>query len=110
MTRVEAVELPGGTHLEIPDEPVDVRDALRAALASGADWRDGFGEDACIGVWLWAGWRPALEPLGCSREAFVDLVTDSACSLAEWLAGTRSWSRYAGELADRAGRMVAAAR
>ena len=106
MTRVEAVELPGGMFLEIPDEPVDLRVAMRDALASGADWREGLGDGTCVGVWLWAQWRPALEPLGCSREDFVELVVASGRSVGEWLSGSQSWPTFAGELAGRVGRRL----
>ena len=98
---VEAVELPGGTFLEIPDEPDDLRAAMRDALAAGANWREGLGEGTCVGLWLWAQWRPALEPLGCSREDFVEVVAASGRGIGEWLAGDRSWSSYAGDLARR---------
>ena len=110
MTRVEAVELPGGMFLEIPHEPVDLRVAMHDALASGADWREGLGDGTCVGVWLWAQWRPALEPLGCSREDFVELVIASGRSVGEWLSGSQSWSTFAGELAGRVGRRLLAVR
>ena len=51
---VEAIELPGGTFLEVPDEPDDLRNAMRDALAGGADWRHGLGDGTRVGVWLWA--------------------------------------------------------
>ena len=65
---------PSVPHLEIPAEPVELRDGLREALLNGGDWRAGFSDDICVGVWLWSIWQPTLEPGGCSREDFVDIV------------------------------------
>ena len=62
----------GGPRLDVPEEPEELRIALRDELLAGGDWRTGFSDDICIGVWLWARWQPALEPAGCSREDFVD--------------------------------------
>ena len=67
-------EVEGGPRLELPEEPVDIKTALRDALLDGQDWREGFSDDICVGLWLWRQWRPALEPDGLSREEFVDAV------------------------------------
>ena len=67
----------GGPRLEIPEEPEDLRMSLRDALLAGEDWRAGFSDDLCVGVWLWSRWQPALEPVGCSREDFVEIVVST---------------------------------
>ncbi len=59
--------------LEFPEEPEELRIGLRDALLAGGDWRDGFSDDICIGVWLWSRWQPVLEPAGCAREDFVEI-------------------------------------
>ena len=65
-------EVEGSPRLELPEEPVDLKRELRDTLLSGADWREGFRDDICIGLWLWGHWQPALEPFGLSREEFID--------------------------------------
>ena len=71
--------------MELPEEPVDIKIGLRDALLEGRDWRDGFSDDICIGVWLWSWWRPALEPGGMGREEFVDAVIADRRELWLWL-------------------------
>ena len=57
---------PGGSMpmLEFPSEPEELRIGLRDALLAGGDWREGFSDEICIGVWLWSRWQPVLEPGG----------------------------------------------
>jgi len=92
---------PSVPHLEIPAEPVELRDGLREALLNGGDWRAGFSDDICVGVWLWSIWQPTLEPSGCSREDFVDIVIANRRELWLWLLGDRRWEQYASGLAGR---------
>jgi len=91
----------GAPPLELPPEPEGLRVGLRDALLGGGDWLAGFSDDICVGVWLWGRWRPALEPAGCTREEFVDIVVANRRELWLWLVGDRRWEQYATGLAGR---------
>jgi hypothetical protein len=91
----------GARLLEFPPEPEDLRTGLRDALLAGDDWREGFSDDICIGVWLWSHWQPALEPAGCTREDFIDIVVAGRRELWLWLLGDRRWDQYVSGLAGR---------
>ena len=95
-----------GLRLEAPEEPEDMRVALRDAVLAGADWREGFSDDVCVGVWLWARWQPALEPAGMGREAFIDVIVDYRRELWLWLMGERQWGEFVSGLAGRAARRM----
>jgi hypothetical protein len=103
-------EMEGGPRLEIPDEPVDIRDALREALLNGQDWRDGFSDDICFGLWLWGHWCSSLEPDGLSREEFVDTVIAYRREMWLWLIGDRQWLPFITGLAGRISRRLPALR
>ncbi len=90
--------------LAVPEEPEELRDGLRQVLLDGGDWREGFSDDVCIGVWLWSRWQPVLEPAGCSREQFVDVVVATRRELWLWLLGDRRWEQYVTGLAGRVAR------
>jgi hypothetical protein len=104
MSVVEPVE---GLRLEHPEEPVDMQRGLRDAILGGANWRDGFADDICVGVWLWERWRPALEPAGMDREAFIDVIVGYRRELWLWLMGERGWSPLVSGLAGRVARRLA---
>jgi len=97
----ERNEATQGPSLEFPEEPEDLRVGLRDALLAGGDWREGFSDDICIGVLLWSLWQPVLEPAGCSREEFVDIVKADRRELWLWLLGDRRWEQYVSGLAGR---------
>ena len=103
MSTVEPVE---GVRLAYPAEPTEMRDALRDAVVGGADWREGFADEICFGVWLWECWRPTLEPAGMSREAFVDVVVSYRREVWLWLAGERAWEQLLPGLAGRVARRL----
>jgi len=105
---VTVFEVEGGPRLELPGEPEDLKAGLREALLDGQDWRAGFSDDICIGVWLWRSWRPALEPAGMSRERFVEIVTDNGRELWLWLMGERQWTQFVTALAGRVCRRLPA--
>ena len=88
------------------DEPMEMRNGLRQALLEGADWREGFSNDVCIGVFLWERWRPALEPAGMDREAFIDIVIGYRRELWLWLMGERRWDEFNAALAGRVNRRL----
>jgi len=102
------IETAGGVNLEQLAEPTEMRKGLREALLAGADWREGFSSDICIGVLLWEKWRAALEPAGMDREAFVDVVIDYGRELWLWLMGERRWEEYLSGLAGRVSRRLPA--
>jgi hypothetical protein len=94
-------EVEGGPRLELPEEPVGIKNGLRDALLEGRNWRDGFSDDICFGVWLWGHWCSALEPDGMSREEFVDIVVGYRRELWLWLIGDRQWLPFVTGLAGR---------
>ncbi len=99
-------EVEGGSRLEVPEEPVEIRVALRDAVLGGQDWRDGFSDDVCLAVWLWQRWQPTLEPCGFSREEFVDAVVGYRREIWLWLMGERKWLPLVTGLAGRVLRRV----
>jgi hypothetical protein len=103
---MSVVEPAEGLRLDHPEEPVEMRDALRDALLAGSDWREGFSDDICVGVWLWERWRPALEPVAMDREAFVDVIISYRRELWLWLMGERSWDQCVTGLAGRVARRL----
>ena len=98
-----------GVRLDLPDEPVDMRDRLRDAVLDGATADDTFGDDACVGLWLWLHWRPTLEPLGMDREGFIDVITGYRRELWLWLVGDRRWEQFLDGLGGRVARRLPAA-
>jgi len=101
-------EAPHGPLLEFPEEPEALRIGLRDALLAGEDWRDGFSDDICIGLWLWSRWQPVLEPAGSTREDFVETVMSTRRELWLWLLGDRRWDQYVTGLAGRVVRRLPA--
>ncbi len=101
-------EAEGAPRLELPEEPVEIKEGLREALLAGKKWRDGVSDEMCIVLWLWGRWRPALEPCGLGREEFVDLVIADRRELWLWLMGDRQWFPYVTGLAGRVVRRLPA--
>jgi hypothetical protein len=101
MSDVAVFEVDGGPRLELPEEPLDLKAGLLDAVLNGQNWRDGFSDDICIGIWLWSRWQPALEPNGLSREDFVDQVIGDKRELWLWLMGERQWIQFLSGLAGR---------
>jgi hypothetical protein len=95
-----------GAHLEHIDEPIEMRDGLREAVLDGADWREGFSNDICLGLLLWERWRPSLEPVGMDREAFIDVVIGYGRELWLWLMGERQWEEFLSGLQGRVHRRL----
>jgi hypothetical protein len=105
MTMLEPAE---GVRLALPEEPEDLRRELRDTVLAGEDWREGFSDDICVGVWLWEQWRPTLEPAGMDREAFLDIVTGYGREVWFWLLGDRQWLPFVEGLAGRVARRLPA--
>ncbi len=103
---VTLVELAPGVRLDLPEEPAGLKEGLRTALLDGQDWREGFTDDICIGLWLWGEWQPALEPLGMTRDDFVEVVVGYHRELWLWLIGDRVWDQFVVGLAGRISRRV----
>jgi hypothetical protein len=95
-----------GLILDSPDEPVEIKKGLRESMLAGSDWRSGFRDEICIGVWLWERWRPALEPRGMDRESFIDVVVAHGRELWLWLMGERTWEQFLPSLAGRVARRL----
>jgi hypothetical protein len=106
VANVTVFEVEGGPRLELPDEPMDLKTGLRDALLDGQNWRAGFSDDICIGLWIWSRWQPALEPEGLSREDFVDVVVADQRELWLWLMGERPWIQFLAGLAGRVARRL----
>ncbi len=95
---VELFDAAGVALLELPDEPADLKEKLRL-LATAPD---GVGAQvSCVGVWLWERWQPALEPLGYTRDQFVDEVVRTHREQVLWVRGERQWDHYVTGLAGR---------
>jgi hypothetical protein len=92
-----------GITLELPEEPVELRSALRDALLDGKQWRDGLDDDLCIGRWLWERWGLSLEHEGLDRDGFFDALEANRRELWLWLVGERQWVQF---LEGQAGRIV----
>ncbi len=101
-------EVEGALRLELPEEPVDIKERLRDALLAGQKWRDGFSDEICIVLWLWGWWRPALEPCGMGREEFVDALVADRREVWLWLMGERQWFPFITGLAGRIARRLPA--
>ncbi len=99
-------EVEGSPAWSSPTNRSTCRRELRDTLLSGANWREGFSDDICIGLLLWRAWQPALEPLGFSREDFIDSVVAYRRELWLWLMGDRGWIPYVTGLAARVIRRV----
>jgi hypothetical protein len=92
--------------LEVPPEPVEMREWLRQTVLSGEDPRDDLSNDVCLGVWLWDRWRCSLEPAGCDRESFVDLAIAYGREIWLWIIGERRWEQCVEGLAGRVERRL----
>ncbi len=92
-----------GITLELPEEPVELRSALRDALLDGRQWRDGLDDDLCIGRWLWERWGQSLEHQGLDRDGFSDALVANRRELWLWLVGERQWVQF---LEGQAGRII----
>ena len=87
--------------LELPDEPVALRETMRHAVLGGADWEESFGAELGVGDALWRAWGAQLEAGGMDRAAFAAVVNGYRRELWFWLLGDRIWSQVATGLAGR---------
>ena len=92
--------------LEMPVEPLELRDWLRQTVLSGGDPREDISEGVCLGVLLWERWRSSLEPAGMDREMFVDVVESYGRELWLWIIGERRWEQCVEGLVGRVARRI----
>ncbi len=92
------VDAAGVARVAIPDEPVDLKEKLRRLAAEPGDDAS---RETCLGLWLWERWQPALEPVGYTRDQFVDEVARTRREQGLWVRGERQWAHYATGLAGR---------
>jgi hypothetical protein len=99
-----------GPDLPLPEEPVALRDRVRALVEQepdrGAALIDG---GAWIADPLWERWGPLLEPAGMSRERFLHVVAGYRRELWLWVMGERTWAQSAGGLLGRVRRRLPSA-
>ncbi len=95
---VDLYDAAGVTRVELPEEPAGLKEKLRRLTAEpgGLD-----SHDACLGLWLWERWQPALEPIGYTRDQFVDEVVRTRREQLLWIRGERQWDHFVTGLAGR---------
>lgn len=101
-----AVQMPNEVRLEMPTEPVELREWLRETLLAGRDWRDDMSDRASLGALLWERWRSALEPEGLERETFLDIAEGYGREIWLWIIGDRLWEQCIEGLAGRVSRRL----
>lgn len=97
----EFIEVAGGPRLDLPREPVELRDGLRDVLLAGGDWGEGLSDDHDIALWLWRQWQSVLEPAGFGQDELAEVVMATRRELWLWLLGDRIWNQYVAGLAGR---------
>jgi hypothetical protein len=97
-----------GIDLPIPDEPEDLKVALRAAILDGQPWA-GPPTELDLSVWLWGAWGAKLESLHFGRDQFDRVLAASEREARLWLMGDRQWAQLASGLAGRISRRLPAA-
>ncbi len=101
MALPEFIEVAGGPRLDLPREPVELRDGLRDVLLAGGDWGEGLSDDHDIALWLWRQWQSVLEPAGFGQDELAEVVMATRRELWLWLLGDRIWNQYVAGLAGR---------
>ncbi len=91
--------------LGIPDEPSDLKAALRHALLDGRPPGE-LPADLDIAAWLWGAWGPVLDPRGFGRDQFTDALGANQRELWLWLMGDRQWGQFASGLVGRISRRL----
>ena len=95
--------------LPLPEEPVALRDRVRALVEREPERGAALIDDAAwIADPLWECWGPLLEPAGMSRARFLRVVAGYRRELWLWVMGERTWAQSAGGLAGRVRRRLTA--
>jgi hypothetical protein len=101
----------GAPGLSLPEEPVELRQRIRALVEQDPD-RGAAVVDAgsFIADPLWSRWGPALEPAGLDQDRFDEIVAGYRRELWLWVMGERTWAQSAGGLLGRVQRRLPAGR
>lgn len=87
--------------LDVPIEPVEVRNRLRTDLLDAMAWEEQRGIELALGEVLWAAWGEALASAGFTQEQFASVIVGYRRELWFWIMGERTWSQVASGLAGR---------
>jgi hypothetical protein len=96
-----------GVALEVPDEPLDLKVALRHALLDGRPQGE-LPAELDVAAWLWDQWGAELEPVGFDRDQFAQALDANRRELWLWLIGDRQWTQFASGLVGRISRRLPA--
>jgi len=102
----ELPSLPSDPALDVPPEPLELRDTMHKAVAAGADWDAAFGDGLAVGALLWDRWGSALEATGLDRGGFDAIVVGYQRELWFWFVGERTWRQAVEGLAGRVHRRL----
>jgi hypothetical protein len=101
-----AVQMPNEVRLEMPLEPVELREWMRQTVLAGGDPRKDASNGTSLGALLWERWRSALEPEGLERETFFDIAESYGREIWLWIIGERLWEQCIEGLAGRVSRRL----
>ncbi|MFZ0667684.1 MAG: hypothetical protein WAM97_18200 [Acidimicrobiales bacterium] len=101
-----SIQMPDEIRLEMPIEPVELREWMRQTILAGGDPREDVEEGISLGMVLWERWRSSLEPSGVDRESFFDMVESYGREIWLWIIGERRWEQCIEGLAGRISRRL----
>ena len=93
----------------MPDEPVQLRDDVRARLEDSPE--EGarlVGEANFVADLLWEGWSETLDASGMDHDRFVQIARGYSGELRLWVVGERPWDQCVSGLAGRVKRRLPA--
>lgn len=96
-----------GVALEVPDEPLDLKVALRHTLLDGRPQGE-VPAEFDIAAWLWDRWGADLQPAGLDRDQFAEVLDANRRELWLWMIGDRQWAQFASGLVGRISRRLPA--
>ncbi len=81
--------------LKIPEEPTDIRIALRALLeAQGGRAKYAVFAGNRLAKYLWDNWKNDLHKLGLKWQHLLKSLSRHAGEALEWIMGERSWKNF----------------
>jgi hypothetical protein len=98
---------PAGVALEVPDEPLDLKVALRHTLLDGRPPGE-LPAEFDVAAWLWDRWGADLQPAGFDRDQFAEVLDANRRELWLWMIGDRQWAQFASGLLGRISRRLPA--